>query len=76
MPQSIRAATWWKFVLSGALGAVVVSSLAWASRGSQQPGAGPVSQKFWPSEFGAGRPARSCEPDHAREGRRCRAAGE
>ena len=33
-------------------GAVLVSSLPWVGRGSQQAAPGPVSQKFWPSEFG------------------------
>jgi len=53
MRQSIHAGSSWKIVLCAVAGAGLVSSSPWASRGSQQPGPGPVSQKFWPSEFGA-----------------------
>ena len=52
MRQSFHPAGWWKIIVGGLAGAALVSVSSLVSRGSQQAGEGPLSEKFWPSEFG------------------------
>ena len=52
MTRSFHPASWWKIIMGGLAVAALVSGAPWASRGSQQAEQGPVSEKFWPSEFG------------------------
>jgi kynurenine formamidase len=53
MRRAFHPAGWWKIIMGGVAGAAIVSCSAWVSRGSQQAAQGPLSEKFWPSEFGA-----------------------
>ena len=71
MSQSFHSSRWWQILLGGLAGAAILSIAPWASRGSQPAGESPIGEKFWPSEFGAGRPARGRQSDHAREDRQC-----
>jgi len=51
--QSFPLAGWWQILLGVVAGGVIVSGVAWSSRGSYQPQESPIGEKFWPSEFGA-----------------------
>jgi hypothetical protein len=53
MRHSFHPATWWAIILSGLAGAALASGSPWVRRGAQQAAPGPLSEKFWPSEFGA-----------------------
>jgi hypothetical protein len=54
MKQSFHHPRWCRIMLGGLAGAAVACGSLWASRGQQQDAHVPVSEKFWPSEFGAG----------------------
>ena len=53
MNRSFHPANWWKIIAGGLAGAALASGSPWVSRGSQQAAQSPLSEKFWPSEFGS-----------------------
>ena len=76
MRQSFHPVGWWKIVLGGLAGAALVSGISLGEPWLAAGGAGTAEREVLAVGVRCGRPARSGEPDHAREGRRRGTPGE